>query len=185
MLLLAGGVSLGVLLVIGAFLYMSLTKGAAEDMIGAAETAYGKESYTEAIRLYDDYLKAHPRHEKASRARVFREIARLRQVYRTPDQGLKVAQEAAARIKKEESFPDAREELASILPQIARGFVDAARVAKETSAQASTPGQGRRSDEVGQQHGIRHIRASEDTAGVDRRDHGRHGPRAAGNRPRR
>ena len=134
-LLLVGGASLGVLLVIGAFLYMSLTRGAAEDMIGAAETAYGKESYTEAIRLYDDYLEAHPRHEKASRARVFREIARLRQVYRTPDQGLKVAQEALPQIETEESFPDAREELASILPQIARGFVDAARVAKETAAQ--------------------------------------------------
>ncbi len=134
-LLLVGGVSLGVLLVIGAFLYLSLTRGDAEDMIGAAETAYGKESYTEAIRLYDDYLEAHPRHEKASRARVFREIARLRQVYRTPDQGLKVAQEALPQIETEESFPDAREELASILPQIARGFVDAARVAKETSAQ--------------------------------------------------
>ncbi len=40
MLLLVGGASLGVLLVIGAFLYMSLTRGAAEDLFGAADSAY-------------------------------------------------------------------------------------------------------------------------------------------------
>ena len=167
MLLLAGGVSLGVLLVIGAFLYMSLTRGAAEDMIGAAETAYGKESYTEAIRLYDDYLEAHPRHEKASRGRVFREIARLRQVYRTPDQGLKVAQEALPQIETEESFPDAREELASILPQIARGFVDAARVGERDVRSGITPGQGRRAMKLVDNLKLRHVRTSQDATGFD------------------
>ena len=69
MLLLVGGASLGVLLVLGAFLYLSLTRGAAEDLIAAAESAYGDESYSQAIKLYDKYLEAYPNHEKASLAR--------------------------------------------------------------------------------------------------------------------
>ncbi len=134
-LLLVGGASLGVLLVLGAFLYLSLTRGAAEDMLGLAEGAYRKESFTEATRLYDEYLEAHPRHERASRARVFREMSRLRQVYRAPEQGLNVAKEALPEIESEASFGDAREQLAGILPQIARGFIEQARLAKHTAAQ--------------------------------------------------
>ena len=137
MLLLVGGASLGVLLVIGAFLYMSLTRGAAEDLFGAADTAYGDQSYSLAIRLYDEYLEAYPKHEKASLARVRREMARLRQVYKNPEQGMKVAQEVLPQIENEESFAQVRDELASMLPQIARGFVDQARLAKDPVAQES------------------------------------------------
>ncbi len=125
-LLLVGGVSLGVLLVIGTFLYLSLTRGAAEDMFGAAESAYADESYAQAIKLYDKYLEAYPNHEKAGLARVKREVARLRQVFKTPDQGLKVANEILPAIENEEEFPQVRDELASMLPQIAREFVDQA-----------------------------------------------------------
>ncbi len=137
MLLLVGGASLGVLLVIGAFLYMSLTRGAAEDLFGAADTAYGDQSYSLAIRLYDEYLEAYPKHEKASLARVRREMARLRQVYKNPEQGMKVAQEVLPQIENEESFAQVRDELASMLPQIARGFVDQARLAKDPVTQES------------------------------------------------
>ncbi|MCU0961590.1 MAG: PQQ-binding-like beta-propeller repeat protein [Pirellulaceae bacterium] len=135
MLLLVGGASLGVLLVIGAFLYLSLTRGAAEDLLGAAEGAYQDQSYTLAIRRYDEFLESYPRHEKSSLARVRRELARLRQVYKTPEQGLKVALAVLPQIETEESFAEARDELASMLPQIARGFVDQARVANDTSVQ--------------------------------------------------
>ncbi len=137
MLLLVGGASLGVLLIIGGFLYFSLTRGAAEDMFGAAETAYGNESYAQSIKLYDKYLEDYPTHEKAGLARVKREIARIRQVFKNPDQGLTVATEVLPVIENEEDFPQVRDELASMLPQIARGFVDQAfltddRAEKET-----------------------------------------------------
>ena len=137
MLLLVGGASLGVLLVIGAFLYMSLTRGAADELFAAGETAYAEQSYSQAIRLYDEYLEAYPDHEKSGLARVRREMARLRQSYKNPEQGMKVAQEVLPQIEQEESFPQAREELASMLPQIAAGFVNAARLAKDTAAQES------------------------------------------------
>ncbi|MHB8970355.1 MAG: outer membrane protein assembly factor BamB family protein [Pirellulaceae bacterium] len=135
MLLLVGGASLGVLLVIGAFLYMSLTRGAAEELFGAADSAYEDQSYSLAVRLYDEYLEAYPNHEKASLARVRREMARLRQVYKSPEQGVKVAQEMLPQIEQEESFASVRDELASMLPQIARGFVDKARSAKDPATQ--------------------------------------------------
>ena len=63
MLLLVGGASLGVLLIVGGFLYFSLTRGAAEDLFAAAEQAYRDESYALSIKLYDKYL------EDASQAR--------------------------------------------------------------------------------------------------------------------
>jgi outer membrane protein assembly factor BamB len=135
MLLLVGGASLGVLLVIGAFLYMSLTRGAAEELFAAGEAAYSEQSYSQAIRLYDEFLEAYPDHEESSLARVRREMARLRQSYKNPEQGMKVAQEVLPQIEQEESFPQAREELASMLPQIAAGFVNEARLAKDTAAQ--------------------------------------------------
>ena len=135
MLLLAGGATLGVLLVIGAFLYMSLTRGAAEDMLGSAEAAFDTQSYSQAIRLYDDYLEAYPKHEKASLARVRREIARLRQVYKNPEQGLKVAQEILPQIEPEENFGDARRNWPACCPRLRRGFVDQARLAKDPAVQ--------------------------------------------------
>ncbi len=137
MLLLVGGASLGVLLIIGGFLYFSLTRGAAEDMFGAAETAYGNESYAQAIKLYDKYLEVHPKHEKAGLARVKREVARLRQVFKNPDQGLPVAEEVLPVIENEEDFPQVRDELASMLPQIARGFVDRALLTADSAAKGA------------------------------------------------
>ena len=135
MLLLAGGASLGVMLVIGAFLYLSLVRGAAEELFAAGQAAYDKQSYTQAIRLYDDFLKAHPNHENSSLARVRREMARLRESYKNPDQGMKVALEVLPQIEQEEAFPQAREELASMLPQIAGGFVATARRSKDPAEQ--------------------------------------------------
>ena len=79
------------MLVVGAFLYMSLTRGAAEELFAAGEKAYSEQSYSQAIRLYDDFLEAYPDHEDSSLARVRREMARLRQSYKNPEQGMKVA----------------------------------------------------------------------------------------------
>ncbi len=135
MLLLVGGASIGVMLVIGAFLYLSLARGKAEELIAAAGKEYSAQSYAQAIRLYDEFLEAYPHHEDASLARVRREIARLRQSYKVPEQGLKVAREVLPIIEQEESFPTARDELASMLPQIAAGFVSEARRAGDATAQ--------------------------------------------------
>jgi outer membrane protein assembly factor BamB len=135
MLLLVGGAALGVMLVIGAFLYMSLIKGAAEERFAAAEKAYSEQAYAQAMHLYDDFLESYPSHEDASLARVRREMARLRQVYKVPEQALKLATEMLPSLEQEESFAQAREELASMLPQIAAGFIGQARLAKDPAVQ--------------------------------------------------
>ena len=166
MLLLSGGVSLGVLLVIGAFLYMSLTKGAAEDMIGAAETAYGKESYTEAIRLYDDYLEAHPRHEKASR-RVC--IAKSLECGRFTEPPTKVSR------SRRKCSPWSKRKRVSRTPAMSlRAFCRRLRrlcgrgaPGERNIRSASTPGQGGRRDETGRQRQLCHLRTPQDPTGVD------------------
>lgn len=136
-LLLVGGASLGVLIIVGSFLYLSLTRGAAEELFAAAEAAYKDASYSLAIKGYNKYLQSYPRHERASLARVKREAAQLRQVYQDPERGLRVAQEELPKVENEEAFDEIRDELASMLPQIARGFVDEALGAQDPSMQES------------------------------------------------
>ncbi|MFW6170229.1 MAG: PQQ-binding-like beta-propeller repeat protein, partial [Planctomycetota bacterium] len=140
-LLLVGGASLGVLLIVGGFLYLSLTRGAAEDLFSAAESAYGEESYSLAIKRYDQFLEDYSGHEKASLARVQRVAAQLRQVFQDPERGLTVARQELPPIKQEEAFPEIRPELASMLPRIARGFVDQAMRADDPAVQEALLGQ--------------------------------------------
>ncbi len=135
MVLLGGGALLGILIVVGGFLVMSLTRGAAEDLYAAADQAYKDAGYTLAVKLFNKYLDAYPNHEKASLARVRKETARLRQVYQNPEQGLKVAKEILPKIEKEEDFANAREELASMLPQIAKGFIEQAKLSNNADKQ--------------------------------------------------
>lgn len=134
-LLLVGGTSLLVLLILGGFLYMSLTRGAAEDLFAAAEEAYAEESYGVAMKRYDKYLDAYSDHENASLARVKRVTAHLRQVFQEPQRGLEVAQSELPSIVDEEAFAEIRPELASMLPQVARGFVDKALLAEQPAVQ--------------------------------------------------
>lgn len=136
-LLLVGGASLGVLLIVGGFLYLSLTRGVAEDLFAAAESAYRDQSYSQAIKLYDEFIEDYSGHEKASMARVKRRAAQLRQVFEDPERGLKVAREELPGIEQEEAFSEIRPELASMLPRIARGFVDEAMLADDPAVQES------------------------------------------------
>lgn len=147
-LLLVGGASLGVLLILGGFLYLSLTRGAAEDLFAAAESAYDEESYSLAIKRYDQFLEDHHNHEKASLARVKRVAAQLRQVFQDPERGLNVARQELPPIKEEEAFAEIRPELASMLPRIARGFVAQAMRADDPAVQESLLGQTSRAMEL-------------------------------------
>ena len=133
---------------------MSLTRGAAEELFAAAETAYSEQSYSQAIRLYDEFLEAYPDHEESGLARVRREMARLRQSYKNPEQGMKVAQEVLPQIEQEESFPQAREELASMLPQIAAGFVSAGAAGQRYGRPRGAVGEDRGGHDAGGQPGV-------------------------------
>lgn len=130
-----GGISFLILVVIGAFLYLSLSHRAAEKLLQTAENAYRDQSYAEAMSLYDDFIASYSRHEKISLARVRRAMSYLLQWSKDPEQGMARASEVLPEIKEEVSFPDAHEELANVLPQIAAGFVGQALAAADTASQ--------------------------------------------------
>jgi len=134
-LLLIGGATLGVLIVLGAFLVLSLTRGSADEILSAANEDYNAGAYASAMKRYDQFLKYYSGNDNASHAHVFRNLARLRQVYTNPQQGLRVAGEILPEIEKDEAFDEARPELASMLPQIAEGFVEKAKFSDDTAAQ--------------------------------------------------
>lgn len=134
-LLLIGGGSLGVLIVIGAFLILSLTRGSAEEILSAANADYNAGAYASAMKRYDQFLKYYSSNDNASHARVFRALARLRQVYTNPEQGLRVANEILPEVEADEAFDEARPELASMLPQIADGLVSKAKFSHDTAEQ--------------------------------------------------
>ena len=134
-LLLVGGASLGVLIVIGAFLFMSLTRGSADEMFAAASEDYRGGSYSQAIKRFEKYLDAYPNDKNASLARVRMNMAHLWQVSGDPERGLKVAKEILPKIEGEESVGEAREELASLLPGIAEGFLEKAKLSNDTLEQ--------------------------------------------------
>jgi outer membrane protein assembly factor BamB len=124
-LLLLGGGALGVMLIAIALLFYSLTRGSAAELFSKAEGDYEAGSYSSAIKGYETYLKNYPDDPEASKARVRRGMAQLRQVTdggQNPRQGLQVAKEVLPQIELEVAFNDARIELSSILPDIADGF---------------------------------------------------------------
>ena len=117
-------------------LFYSLTRGSAAELFAKAEADYESGSYSSAIKGYDTYLKNYPDDPEASKARVRRGMAQLRQVTdggKNPRQGLQAAKEVLPQIETEASFNDARIELSSILPDIADGFAGLASEADTTA----------------------------------------------------
>jgi outer membrane protein assembly factor BamB len=135
-LLLLGGGALGVMLIAIGLLFYSLTRGSAAELFSKAEADYEAGSYSSAIKGYETYLKNYPDDPEASKARVRRGMAQLRQVTdggKNPRQGLQVAKEVLPQIETEASFNDARIELSSILPDVADGFAALAGEADSTA----------------------------------------------------
>jgi tetratricopeptide (TPR) repeat protein len=134
-LLLIGGGLLGVILIAMALLFYSLTRGNAAELFAQAEADYASGSYASAIKGYDTYLKKYPDDPEASKARVRRGMAQLRQITdggKDPRRGLQMAKEVLPQIETEEKFAEARLELSSILPDIADGFAGLAADAATT-----------------------------------------------------
>ncbi len=128
-LLLLGGGGLGLMLIIAAFLFYSLTQGSAAEEFKQAEADYNSGSLASAIDKLDHFIKANPTGTNSSMARVLRGMAELRSTSeegRNPAKGLKAAQEILPRIKEEEAFPDVRLWLRPILSDIARGYSELA-----------------------------------------------------------
>ncbi|MCA9177873.1 MAG: PQQ-binding-like beta-propeller repeat protein [Planctomycetales bacterium] len=128
-LLLGGGVTLLILLIVGTYLFLSLTRGNATEMFGKSEEDYRNGSYTAAIAKYEKFLKQFPSDPNASMARTKIGLCRLRTAIENstdPQKGLEAAREQLPLIEPEEAFGDVRPELASLLPDLALKFAERA-----------------------------------------------------------
>jgi len=124
-LMLGGGGALALLSFLLYFLWGSLTQGTALEIFNLAMKDYQTVAYTNAMDKFDKFIKRYPRHELISEARVRKSLCTLRMVSdskRSPEKSLELAQKILPEIKDEAAFPKIREELASILPDIAEGF---------------------------------------------------------------
>ena len=132
--MIGGGLLLGLLLVGGIWLLISLLTGGAKEMFKEAEKAYENNSFSSASKIYTKYLKKYGKHEDASLARVRIRMCRLNQQRGTPGPALKVAKDIIPRIIEEPAFADnARVELEVLLPEIAFGFADKAVKSKDVA----------------------------------------------------
>ncbi|HET6883886.1 MAG TPA: PQQ-binding-like beta-propeller repeat protein [Pirellulales bacterium] len=123
--MLFGGGGLLLVIIAIAFFYFRWSRLSGDVMFKQAEDAWKAGSYTQAIELYDKYLKAYPDHAEAGAARVHRGLARLRQAVegaRDYTKTLATAKEVIQEISPEEKFGEAQGELRSLLPQIAQGL---------------------------------------------------------------
>ncbi len=139
-LILLGGGTLIVLLLMGTVLFVFLTRGSGDKMFQEAETTYREQSYQQAIRLYDKFLSGHSSHASASLARVRRGLAELRLATaggEKLEQALGETTRVLPTIVQEKAFDEAYSELASILPGLAEGFAEKARVATDSDGRGS------------------------------------------------
>ncbi|GEM_PF-5159300 len=128
-LFLLGGGGLILLVVIAAGLYWAIGRESADQLLQSAEEDYNNGSYTLAIEKFERFLDYFPDHTRAGHVRVLRGLAIMR---RAVDQGsdwektLQIIEQAVKEIRKEKEFPEARPELAAMLPRVAEGLTDMA-----------------------------------------------------------
>jgi len=136
-LLLVGGGALVLLVLLGGTVYYLIERGGGDKLREAADAAYQSGAYAQAIDKYDQFLERFPHHTSASQGRVRRGLAKLRLVLQTSHDGpkrLAAAQEILAGIEEEVAFPEARAELAALLPQIAEVLAQQAQSSDDPQA---------------------------------------------------
>lgn len=130
-LLLIGGGALLVMIVAFVILSYALTRGSASEIFTKAEQEYRDGSYGTAMVAFDSFLKKYPNDTNVSKAKVLRGMSQIRQVSdnasKDPRAALTVANRVLPEIKTEPAFADIRDQLASILPDIADGFAEQAK----------------------------------------------------------
>lgn len=125
-LLLIGGGLLISLVVIGCGLLFYLLRGSGDEIFQLAEENYRAQSYKQAIDKYERFLESYPKHPQVSSARVRIRLAQIRDIVEKPDssvEALETARNVLPLVESEPAFPEAREELAGLLPQILESFV--------------------------------------------------------------
>jgi hypothetical protein len=130
-LLLLGGGGLLVMLIAFVVLFYALTRGKSAEVFNKADEEYKNASYGSAMVAFDKFLETYPDDPQAGLARVMRGMSEIRQASvnaaKDPRTALKAAQEVLPKIEREAAFADIRDQLASILPDIADGFAEQAK----------------------------------------------------------
>ncbi len=136
-LILLGGGGLILLIITGVIIFYLLTRENADAILAEAAEFYEGGSYTQAIKQYDRFIENNSGHPEFSAAKVKVGLARLWKAstgtsnYR---EALTVAQQVLGQISDEEDFgTDAQQELASLLPDIAKGLANQAENATDDS----------------------------------------------------
>jgi outer membrane protein assembly factor BamB len=131
-LLFTTGALLLLLLLGGGFLLWRVTTITGDELLRQADEDYERQNYVNAINKLEKYIAENPNHERISYGRVRRGLASMRQVV---DPGtdwpkaLEVTETVLAQIEGEKEFPSGQGELAAMLPKIAEGLANQARLA--------------------------------------------------------
>ena len=142
-LLLIGGGLLGLIIVAFVLLYMQLGRGSAAELLAKADEDYRSGSYASALVAYEKFLKGYADAPEAGFVRVRIGMAKLRQSSqegKDPRAGLAAAKTILPEIEKEEKFSEARQELSTLLPDIADGFATQATDAKDAKSKEELVG---------------------------------------------
>ena len=115
-----GGGLAGLLIIVGALLYIVLNRTSAEDLYAEAFDAYERNNWGDAIAKFERYIENHPSDEKIGDARCYRSLARWRIPYESKrfDDTIKVLDEVLPQIVEEDKFSEItaiREDLAVVL----------------------------------------------------------------------
>ena len=117
-----GGAGLAVLVFAFVVLYVSLSRGTANEAFQLAEDDFKSLAYSQAISKYEKYLSRFGEDANASLARVRIGVAQIRLAVdegKDTAEALDVTETILQRIEPEVQFDEARAELADILPNIA------------------------------------------------------------------
>ena len=128
--------ALGVTLLPFVFLAVWFLWGNSADIFHRAEKEYDDGALGSALEQYDKFLQSNPTGPEASRARVRRNMAEIRQVSaegKNPRAGLTALLRLLPAMTEEESIADIRVELRTILVDVARGFATQAIAMKDTA----------------------------------------------------
>ncbi|QDU88722.1 outer membrane biogenesis protein BamB [Pirellulimonas nuda] len=129
-LILIGGGSLALLLLVGGAILYYLNSESGDALLSKATESFEAGAYTQAIDFYNQFTTKFPNHPSAGQARVQSVLANLRQKTGSNDKiALQVAADELPRIEDEPYFNEqdqAKAELSTLLPKIARGLAEKA-----------------------------------------------------------
>ncbi|GEM_PF-2247511 len=106
-----------------------LNRLSADELYERGDTSYKSSGFTDAKIKFQDFVTRYPNDQRASLAKVRLNMCDIHVPIRSNDfsKALRIAETILPEISGEESFSDAREELADLLPEMGKGLAELAR----------------------------------------------------------